>query len=117
MQIRFEYITDDAVNGEGFLLDDVSIPEIDYATDFETDDGGWTAEGFVRIQNTLPQAFRLALIKQGRATEVEYISLTADNTAEIPLQFGDGFNEAVLVVAGTTRFTRQSASYQFYFEP
>lgn len=117
VQIRFEYITDDAVNGEGFLLDDVSIPEIDYATDFETDDGGWTAEGFVRIQNTLPQAFRLALIKQGRATEVEYISLTADNTAEIPLQFGDGFNEAVLVVAGTTRFTRQSASYQFYFEP
>ncbi|NJN43735.1 MAG: hypothetical protein HC806_02680 [Anaerolineae bacterium] len=37
--LRFEYITDAAVNGEGFLLDDVEISEIGYQTDFETDEG------------------------------------------------------------------------------
>ena len=117
VQLRFEYITDGAVNGEGFLLDDVSIPEISYSTDFEKDDGGWTAQGFVRIENNLPQTFRLALIKKGLSTSVEYIPLSADNNADIPLQFGDGYNQAVLVVTGTTRFTRQPASYRFFFGP
>ncbi len=118
VQLRFEYITDGAVNGEGLLLDDVSIPEIGYSTDFESDNGGWTAEGFVRIQSSLPQTFRLALIKEGgRGTTVEYIPLSADNKADIPLHFGDGFSRAVLVVSGTTRFTRQPADYQFFFGP
>ena len=49
VQLRFEYITDAAVHGEGLLLDTLSIPEIGYSSDFESDDGGWTAEGFVRI--------------------------------------------------------------------
>jgi hypothetical protein len=117
VQLRFEYITDGAVYGDGFLLDDVSIPEIGYSTDFESDDGGWTAEGFVRIQNSLPQTFRLALIKQRLGSTVEYIPLSADNKADIPLQFGDGFDTAVLVVVGTARYTRQLADYQFYFGP
>jgi hypothetical protein len=115
--IRFEYITDAAVNGEGFLLDDVSIPQIGYFSDFETDDGGWEADGWVRIQNVLPQSFQLSLIKQGDTTVVEEIPLTADNSAEIPLEFGNGIDEITLVVSGTTRFTRQSAAYRIDFAP
>jgi bacillopeptidase F (M6 metalloprotease family) len=53
--LRFEYITDAAVNGEGVLLDDVSIPEIGYTTDFENGDGGWDAQGFVRCKIRLPR--------------------------------------------------------------
>jgi len=117
VQIRFEYITDMAVNGEGFLLDDVSIPEIGYTTDFETNDGGWEATGWARIQNLLPQTFRLALIGQGANTTVQHIELPADNAIEIPLKFGNGVNEYVLVVVGTTRYTRQPAAYRFTFEP
>ncbi|MFN2281869.1 MAG: hypothetical protein ACK2TZ_08410, partial [Anaerolineales bacterium] len=40
IQIRFEYITDAAVHGEGFLLDAVSVPALDYYSGFETDNGG-----------------------------------------------------------------------------
>ena len=29
--LRFEYITDDGVNLDGILIDDVAIPEIDFA--------------------------------------------------------------------------------------
>ena len=72
-QLRFEYITDAGVNGEGFLIDDVSIPEIDYAADFESDDGGWQADGFVRIDNVLPQTFGLTLISVGNTTVVHAI--------------------------------------------
>jgi hypothetical protein len=112
VQLRFEYITDAAVNGEGFLLDDVEIPEIGYSTDFESDAGGWEAAGFVRIQNLLPQTYRLALISRGRETTVEYIPLQADMTAEIPLRIGDGVEEVILVVSGTTRYTRQPTAYR-----
>jgi len=118
VQLRFEYVTDAAVNGEGFLLDDVAIPQIGYFSDFENDDGGWQAQGFVRIANSLPQTFRLALIRDtGRQISVDPIALGPDNTADIPLNFESALNEAVLVVIGTTRFTRQVANYQLYFTP
>lgn len=111
--LRFEYITDAAVNGDGFLLDDVEIPEIGYFTDFETDNGGWDPAGFVRIQNLLPQTYRLALITTGIAgTEVQYLSLSPDNTAQISLSLGGDVDEVILVVSGTTQFTRQKAAYQ-----
>ncbi|MBI5298071.1 MAG: immune inhibitor A [Chloroflexi bacterium] len=112
VQVRFEYVTDAAVNGEGFLIDDVRVDAVGYSTDFETDDGGWVGEGFVRVENVLPQTFRLALIIEGRdGTTVQMIELTADQVAEIPLSLESG-ERAILVVSGTTRFTRELAAYQ-----
>ena len=114
VQLRFEYITDDAVHGEGLLLDDVSIPAIDYFTDFEEDDGGWINEGFVRIENSLPQTYRLALIHLGDTPQIEYLAVPINNQLEVPLSIGDsGADQVVLVVTGTTRFTWQLADYQF----
>jgi immune inhibitor A len=111
IQIRFEYITDAAVNGEGLLLDDVRVDAIGYASDFESDLGGWDAQGFVRAQNILPQTFRLALIIQsGGETTVQYIELNADQTADIPLTLEAG-DTVTLIVTGTTRFTRATATY------
>jgi bacillopeptidase F (M6 metalloprotease family) len=112
VSLRFEYITDDGATAEGFLLDDISIPAIGYSTDFESDDGGWQAAGFARIKNSLPQTFRLALITKGDGTKVQIIPLTADQTADIPLDIGEfGVDEATLIVSGTTRFTTQQATY------
>lgn len=113
VQLRFEYITDTAVFEEGFLVDDIAIPEIGYFTDFESGDDGWQAEGFVRIQNVLPQTFRVTLITRGDQTTVQTIELTSDNAADIPLSIGGDVDEVFLVVSGVTRFTRQKATYQF----
>ena len=109
--LRFEYVTDAAVNGEGFFLDDVSVDVIGYHSDFETDDGGWAGEGFVRVQNVLPQTFRLALI-QTKDSSVTMIPLNADQTAEIPISLARG-EQIYLVISGTTRFTRELGTYQF----
>jgi hypothetical protein len=118
VQIRFEYVTDAAVNGEGFLLDDVAVPQTGYFTDFETDDGGWQAAGFVRIQNNLPQTLRLALISvEPGETTVQKIELSGENVIDVPLTFGNNVDEVILVVSGTTRFTRQKAFYQFSIRP
>ncbi|MCZ6529525.1 MAG: immune inhibitor A [Chloroflexi bacterium] len=112
--LRFEYVTDAAVNGEGMMIDDISIPEIGYFTDLEADDGGWEAEGWVRIQNVLPQTFELAWISLEDETTVEYIPLGVNNTAQIPIDIGEE-GAGVLVIVPTTRFTRQPASYTFSF--
>ena len=111
VQIRFEYITDAALNGEGFLLDDVRVDAINYQADFEADNGGWEGAGFVRVENVLPQTYRLALVVKGETTTVTQIQLNPDQTADVPLSLKSG-EEALLVVAGTTRFTRLPAAYQ-----
>ncbi len=111
VQVRFEYVTDAAVNGEGMLIDDITIPEIDYSSDLESDDGGWVADGFVRVQNRLPQTFVVSIIHQDGSNVVERIELNDDQSF---IYQGEG--DVVLVVSGTTRFTRQKAVYEFSIE-
>lgn len=110
--IRFEYLTDAAVNGEGMLIDDIVIPEINYSTGFENGLDGWQAMGWIRMDNVLPQDYGLALITFGNETEVSYIPLEAEVTADIPLQIGGEAGQAVLVVTGKTRYTRGRAAYR-----
>jgi hypothetical protein len=112
VQVRFEYVTDAAVTGEGFLLDDVSVDAVNYKSDFETDNGGWAAEGFSRVQNIIPQTYRLTLIKKdSNGITVQAIEPSADQVAEIPLSLKNG-DEATLIVTGTTRYTRKNTAYQ-----
>ncbi len=113
VSIRFDYVTDAAVNGVGLVLDDVAVDAIGYFSDFETDNGGWVPQGFVRIQNILPQRFRVSLITFGAQTNVIPLMLDGSNQASIDISFGDDVQSAILVVSGTTPFTRQKAIYQF----
>lgn len=110
VQVRFDYLTDAAVNEEGFVVDDIEIEAIEYREDFEDGDGGWVGEGFVRVDNILPQTYQLSLITMGDTTTVTPIELNPDQTADISLALQSG-QEAVLIVTGTTRFTRLPAAY------
>jgi hypothetical protein len=111
VQIRFEYITDAAVNGEGMLLDDISIPELEYFEDFEEGEGDWESAGFVRLYNQLPQTYRVSLITFGPGgSNVSYVELDDTNRASIPVSIADG-ESMMIVISGTTRFTRQPAPY------
>lgn len=112
-QVRFDYVTDGSINRDGFLIDDISIPEIGYHTDFESSSDCWQAAGFARVQTTLPQTYKVALITQTAAgTIVQPIPLDALQRAQIPLQLAAG-EKAVLVVIGTARYVTQPADYRF----
>lgn len=113
--LRFEYVTDLSVHGEGMLIDDLAIPAIGYFSDLESDDGGWEAEGWVRVRNVLPQSFLLAWITFGDQTRVEYVSAGVNNILELPMDLPEEGGARVLVVFPTTRFTRQPASYSLSF--
>jgi hypothetical protein len=115
--LRFEYITDAAVNGDGLLLDDIRIDAIGYAEDFEGDDHGWEAEGFVKLYNRLPQKYSVVLVEQGRETRVRQIELDELNAGSIEFELGGDFDEAMLIVSGMTRYTWQPAAYTFEIVP
>jgi immune inhibitor A len=61
--VRFEMLTDDGVNLQGIVLDDIRLDSIGYASDFETDGGGWQPEGWIRSDNRLPQRAWLQVIQ------------------------------------------------------
>jgi immune inhibitor A len=115
VSFRFEYITDNAVFKEGLQVDDISIPEIGYKEDFEMGDGGWITNGFIRIQNNLPQTFRLAILdKSNMEIKVDKITLSKDQTAQVTVKVNqEKKNDIILVVAATTRFTNETATYEF----
>lgn len=116
--LRFSYLTDGAVVGEGLLLDDISVPEIDYTDDAETGRDGWKAEGFLRIDALVPQHYLVVLVGCGEETTVERLPLRENMTAEwaIPLSSKE-LDEVVLIVSGMTRLTDHPAPYQLRISP
>ena len=114
--VRFDYVTDAAVNGVGMVIDDVEIAAIDYFSDFESDQGGWEAAGFVRIQNILPQDFRISMILLGDETEIVPVELDDNNRVTLDINIDDNVESIILVISGTTPVTRQKAQYSIEIE-
>jgi len=111
--IRFEYVTDDAYNDPGLCIDDISIPELGYYYDTETD-GGWTAEGFVRSTNIVPQRWIVQVITFGADTEIRQMDLGETGAGRLELEdFGTEIDRAVLAVSAFAPATTEVASYQY----
>jgi hypothetical protein len=115
--LRFEYITDAAVNGEGLLLDDLEIDALGYHEDFESGDGGWEPEGFVLLFNLVPQTYRLLLIEEGLTTSAREIRLDEAGHGEVRVIIGSEVEQVTLVVIATTRETWQPATYHLQIQP
>jgi hypothetical protein len=115
VRLRFEYVTDDAVNGTGFAVRDIAVPEVGFRDDAEGD-AGWEAAGFVRIANALPQRWRAAVVYGDG--QVDWLPVGADGGGELRLREPDrGGKPAVLVVAAATPHTYQPAQYTVAIEP
>ena len=111
--IRFEYITDDAVNRPGFAVDDVSIAEIGYTSDFETDGDEWEAAGFIRHANVLPQEWLVQLVLYGNQTTVQRLPLNDDQTGEWEIPLGGNVRQAVVAISAFAPVTTEPASYNY----
>jgi len=112
--VRFEYVTDDAVNRPGWLIDDVRIPELGYETDFESGPGEWEAAGFVYSDNRIPQRYRVQVVTVGQETQV--LPLPVDETGQGSLTvrgLGQDADAAVLIVSAMAPVTTEEAGYTF----
>ncbi len=114
IQVRFEYVTDEGFNAPSWAVDDISIPEIGYSTNAETDDGGWQADGFVRVANAVPQQWYVAAVEYTAAgATVQEMTVDADGhgSLEIPA-LGSRVSRAVMIVAPLAPTTTETAAYK-----
>jgi hypothetical protein len=119
--LRFEYVTDDAVNHAGFCVDDIAIPELGYFHDADTSaelstgsNEQWVAEGFIRTDNILRQWFLVQLIELGPDVKVRRMELDEAQTGRLVVEgLGREVERAVLVVSGLAPVTTELASYEY----
>ncbi|MEE9285462.1 MAG: hypothetical protein V3V35_07030, partial [Dehalococcoidia bacterium] len=111
--VRFEYITDQAVDNDGLAIDDIAIPEIDFFDDAESTTG-WDADGFVRTNNLVRQRFAVRVLVLGDQPRVLELPLDAANRGELVLPAN---TNAVLLVAALAPSTTVAVEYAYALEP
>lgn len=116
--LRFEYVTDDALYEQGFAVDDIAIPVLGYRDDVENGSGEWTAVGFVRHTNELPQTFIIQqiLYHEDGSISVEPLPLDAQQHGRWIIPLRAETSEAVIVIAANTPLTTIPATYTYRVE-
>lgn len=116
--VRFEYVTDDAVNAPGWFIDDITIPAIDYSADFEEGADGWESEGWLLTDNRLPQEWLVQVMAfyDGELARVERAPVGADGKIRIDVDGLGRGSEVVLTISGLTPGTTEEALYQYWIE-
>ena len=116
--LQFSYVTDDAVNTEGWFVDNVAIPAIGYVESFEGDAAGWQSEGWVLTDNTLPQRWLVQVLELDgdRLQAVERVPVAEDGTATIAVADLSGRRSAVVAVSALVPATTEAASYTYTVE-
>jgi len=110
--LRFEQVTDDAINGPGFAVDDIIIPELGFTDDAEAD-RQWSAQGFLRSDNQVQPRYVVQVIEVGAQPKVMPVPLDASNQGHIDLPgLGGQAQHAVVVVVGLADHTQQAIPFQ-----
>ncbi|MCH7605967.1 MAG: immune inhibitor A [Chloroflexi bacterium] len=113
IQLRFQYVTDDAINGAGLCLRRISIPQLSSGAL----DEGWQAEGFVHIDNRVRQDYIVQVIELGPEPRVTLIPLDDTNSGELEIPAPERADRLVVAVAAVAPKTKQPASYTLSVEP
>jgi len=109
--LRFAMQNDLVVNEFGFAVDDLSIPEIGWSDDAESQND-WTSGGFIRIHNRVPQIWSVRAVEQRKDGSILVHDLDIANGAgKLDINFDD-LERLVVFVIGQTRYTTIPASYR-----
>ncbi len=113
IELRFEYLTDDAVTHSGLFLDDIQVPEIGWKDDAESP-GDWKPRGFVRVNSSLPQRWLVqTVVSDGKGgLEVKRVPLAngvGRATVRVPKE-----GDAWLAVSAITPVTYQQGYYKLH---
>jgi immune inhibitor A len=112
--VRFEYVTDQSYNAQGFAFRDLSVPEIGLSEPGATED--WQSEGWVLVDAPVPQRWNLRLVRwRPDGTFVDTLGVALDGTASFPLD--PRATRTTLVVAPTAPRTLVPANYSLTLSP
>ena len=121
IQLRFQHITDDAVNGSGICLRGISIPEIGFVDSLESVEG-WQADGFLPISNRVKQDYIVQVIRSqelgsDEENSVTQMNLDKANVGEVLVVAPRTGERLVVAVAALAPKTRIEATYSLSVEP
>lgn len=112
--LRFEYVTDDALNGPGFLLDSIAIPELKYKDDGEAGTAGWEPAGWMLTDNTLSEQWLVQVVEVGSdKTTVQRLNVGPDGKGSITVDNLGNLQEAMLVISALAPVTTEPAHYSY----
>jgi hypothetical protein len=111
--LRFQYITDDAINGPGLCVRDLEIEADGRVTGTQD----WVANGFIFVNNRVRQDYIVQLIQAGDENIVEQVELDENNSGQITVERPQDFDRTFLAVQSLAPRTRQPASYSVMLEP
>lgn len=117
--VRFEYITDDAISRIGWFVDDIRIPAIDYASDFETGPDGWESNGWLLTDNQLPQRWLLQVLEFEDETLIDLRRVTVNEAGKAAVELANLGNgrSAVLAISALAAVTTEPGAYQIEVSP
>jgi immune inhibitor A len=108
--LRFEYVTDQANNGEGFSFADFEIPELDVREPGAAA-GAWQSEGWLRVEGDVPERWLLHLVRwTADGVHVDPVNVDADGIATFDVD--PTATRSTLVVAPAAPRTSLPAAYQ-----
>ena len=113
VQLRFQYVTDDAIDGSGLCVRGVSIPELGVSMDRY----GWNAEGFVLTDNNVKQDYIVQVIEAGQVNRVTQMRLDESNSGSVVIAAPAESEKLVVAVAAVAPKTRQEAEYTLVIGP
>ncbi len=119
VRVRFDYVTDDAIHGSGLCLDDFELEAARFRDDVEEGDEGWTAVGFIRHNNHLPQGYILRAVEFGAepgVTHIHDVTVDADGRAEWEWNFGDEAQRIILIISAVAPATIEPADYSLLLQ-
>lgn len=119
--VRFEVVTDSAVNGFGMAIDNLAIPEIGFSCDFEDGNcGAVEMNGFVVTDNRLPQKYAVNVLvedENGDLLEVRSYEVWGDSGFRLKVPDISGMERVWISVSGLTRYTTLPSKYHLIVAP
>lgn len=112
--LRFEMVTDDAVNKPGLLIDDLRIPQANWQDDVEAGAGDWISEGWIRTDNGVSQSWLVQVMEIGGGTlTVERVQVGPDGVGELRIENMADLDEVTMTVSALAPVTTEKASYSY----
>lgn len=116
--LRFEYITDDAVFAQGACFDDFEIPELGWLDDTSTF-ADWTANGFVRVEETIPTQYLVQVIHEKDIGDpvVYQVPVNSMGAGNLTVENVGADDLVVIIISATNRHSTQPTNYTLEIRP
>jgi len=112
--LRFEMVTDDAVNKPGLLIDNLRIPQINWQDDGETGPGDWVADGWILTDNSVKQGWLIQVLEIGGGTlTVERLDVGPDGVGELRIENIEDLQDVTMIVSALAPVTTEKATYSY----